>query len=118
MSAYQLREQTLSTLNVEADRWDGKPGFAPLAFDAYGRPLRATVTKGPVNYNLELRSVGPDGLPQNHDDQVVTRSQRHGESTYSLEASKSIEEVASGAASGVIKGIKKGIGLSKKPVDN
>lgn len=118
ISSYELRERSLSALNLEADRWNGQAVFVPQATDAYGRPVFAAVTKGPVNYTLELRSAGPDGLPKNNDDIVVTRTQPHGESTYTQEASKSVEEIASGAASGMIKGIKKGISAGKKALDN
>ena len=41
-SAHELREQTLSTLNTEADRWDGGNQFQTSALDAYGRPLTAS----------------------------------------------------------------------------
>jgi len=70
-SAAELRERTVSTLNTEADRWDGGKDFAPTATDAYGRPLTATVEKGMLSYTPELRSAGPDGLPKNSDDVVV-----------------------------------------------
>lgn len=105
------RERTLSTLNTEADRWDGGKGFTTAAEDAYGRPLSARVEKGTLNYNLELRSFGPDGLPKNSDDVVVTRSKRHGETTISGEAAKGAEVIAAGASSGVVKGIKRGLGF-------
>lgn len=118
LSSYQLRERSLSALNLEADRWNGQAVFVSQVSDAYGRPVFATITKGPVNYTLELRSAGADGLPKNSDDLVVTRVRPHGESSYTGEAAKSVEEVASGAASGVIKGIKKGFGAGKKAVDN
>jgi hypothetical protein len=110
-SAHELRERTLSTLNTEADRWDGGKAFDTTATDAYGRPLSATVEKGTLSYTLELRSAGPDGLPKNSDDIVVTRSKRHGESSLTEEAAKAAEAVAGGAASGTVKGIKKGLGL-------
>ena len=110
-SAHELREQTLSTLNTEADRWDGRKEFVTTATDAYGRPLSATVEKGTLSYTLELRSAGPDGLPKNSDDIVVTRSKQHGESSLTEEAAKAVEAVTEGAASGAIKGIKKGFGL-------
>jgi hypothetical protein len=110
-SAGELREQTLSTLNTEADRWDGGKEFTTTATDAYGRPLSWSVEKGILSYTLEVRSSGPDGLPKNSDDLVVTRSRRHGESSLTDEASRAAEGVASGAASGAIKGIKKGLGL-------
>lgn len=108
-SARVLRERTLSVLNTEADRWDGGKEFATTATDAYGRPLNVGVAKGTLSYTLTVRSPGPDGLPGNSDDIVVTRSKRHGESSRTKEATKAIEKVAEGAASGVIKGIKKGL---------
>ncbi len=110
-SARELREQTLSVLNSEADRWDGGKEFATTATDAYGRPLTATVEKDTLNYTLDVRSAGPDGLPKNSDDIVVHRSKRHGESSLTEEAARAAEGVAGGSASGTIKGIKKGIRL-------
>ncbi len=110
-SATELREATRSTLNVEADRWEGGKDFATTAADAYGRPLEAKVEKGTLNYTLEVRSHGPDGLPKNSDDVVVTRSKRHGETTIADEAAKGAETIAAGASSGVVKGIKKGLGF-------
>lgn len=108
------REQTLSILNVEADRWDGGADFTTTATDAYGRPVSATVEKHTLSYVLKLRSTGPDGLPKNTDDIVVRRSERHGETTISGEASKAGETIAEGVASGTIKGIKKELGFGKK----
>lgn len=110
-SAGELREQTLSVLNVEADRWGGGTEFATTAADAYGRPVTWTVEKTTFNYVLELRSAGPDGLTKNTDDIVVTRRKSHGEATLTGEAAKAVESVAGGAASGTIKGVKKGLGL-------
>ena len=110
-SERELRERTLSTLNVEADRWDGGKSFETTASDAFGRPLFSNVKKGMLNYDLEVRSSGPDGLPKNHDDIVVHRSKRHGESSITEEASKFAEGFASGTASGTIAGLKKGLGL-------
>lgn len=80
-SAQELREQTLSTLNVEADKWQGGKNFATTAVDAYGRPLTFSVEKGTFSYTLEIRSNGPDGLAKNSDDIIVTRSKSHGEGT-------------------------------------
>jgi hypothetical protein len=110
-SARELRERTLSTLNTEADRWDGGKTFDTQATDAYGQPLTASVEKGTFNYVLEVRSSGPDGLPKNSDDITVQRTKRHGETTYTEEAAKSIEVLTGAAASGTIKGIGKGLGL-------
>lgn len=110
-SARELRESTRSTLNTEADRWTGGKDSATTTTDAYGRPLEAKVEKGTLNYTLEVRSSGPDGLPKNSDDIVVHRSKRHGETTLADEAAKGAETIAAGASSGVVKGIKKGLGI-------
>lgn len=111
-SATELREQTLSILNTEADRWDGDPKFATSATDAYGRPLSSRITENPLAHVLEVRSNGPDGLPKNSDDIVVSRTKAHGSLTE--EAAKAVEAVSSGATSGAIKGIKKGLGFGGK----
>jgi len=113
-SAAELRERTLSILNTEADRWDGGEKFATTAVDAYGHPLSWSVRTTTLDNVLELRSNGPDGLPKNSDDVVVTRSHRHGKTTITEEAAKVVEGVSSGATSGAIKGIKKGLGLGGK----
>ena len=104
-STSELREQTLSVLNTEADRWDGGKEFTTTAADAYGRQLSSTIDKTTLSYVLEVRSAGPDGRPKNTDDIVVTRSKRHGESSFTEEAAKAAE----GVAGGTIKGIKKGL---------
>jgi hypothetical protein len=106
-SPHELRERTLSVLNTEADRWDGGKEFTTTATDAYGRGLTHTIEKATVHYVLTVRSAGPDGLPKNSDDIVVTRRKRHGESSYTDEASKVAEKITGGA----VKGIKKELGL-------
>lgn len=108
-SANELGEKTLSVLNTEADRWDGGKTFTTVATDAYGLPLTCTVKKTTLDYVLELRSNGPDGLPKNSDDIVVTRSKRHNETSITEEAAKTVEDVSKAAASGIIKGVKKGL---------
>ena len=110
-SAQELRERTLSTLNVEADRWDGGKDFAAAAADAYGRPVSSKVEKTTLSYVLEVRSAGPDGLPKNTDDIVVSRSRRHDETSLAGEAAKAAELISEGAASGTVSGLKKGLGL-------
>lgn len=107
--ANALREKTLSVLNTEADQWDGGKTFPTVATDAYGRPLTSTVKKTTLDYVLELRSNGPDGLPKNSDDIVVTRSKRHNETSITEEAAKTVEGVSKAATSGIIKGVKKGL---------
>lgn len=108
-SASELREKTLSVLNTEADRWDGGKTFTTTATDAYGQPLTYTVKKTTLNYVLELRSSGPDGLPKNSDDIVVTRSKRHNETSLTEEAEKTVEGINKAATSGIIKGVKRGL---------
>lgn len=108
-SAGELREKTLSVLNTEADRWDGGKTFSTNAADAYGQPLTCTVNKTTLDYVLELRSSGPDGLPKNSDDIVVTRSKRHNETSLTEEAAKTVEGISKAATSGIIKGVKKGL---------
>ena len=109
-SATELRERTLSTLNTEADRWDGGKKFETKAADAYGRPLTCRVESATFDYVLEIRSNGPDGLPKNSDDIVVTRRKRRQGISLTEEAAKAAETVSSGAASGLVKGIK-GLGV-------
>jgi hypothetical protein len=108
-SAKTLREQTISTLNTAADAWDGGPDFKTDAADAYGNPVVATVSKGLLNYTLELRSHGPDGLPKNSDDISVSRHKRHGDTTVNAEVEKGSESVGRGGARGIIQGIKQGL---------
>lgn len=113
-SASELREKTLSILNTEADGWDGSKKFATDATDAYGHPLTWKIEKTTLDNILEIRSNGPDGLPKNSDDIVVTRPKRHKETSLTEEAAKVAEDVSKGATSGVIKGVKKGLGLDRK----
>jgi len=108
-SATELREKTLSTLNTVADTWDGGPDFKTTATDAYGKPVVATVTKGILNYDLELRSHGPDGLPKNSDDIVVHRAKPHGESTVHKEIEKASESVGLGGVRGIVQGAKEAL---------
>jgi hypothetical protein len=106
-------ERTLSILNIEADRWEGGNVFETTVVDPYGQAVSATIERGPLNYTLTLRSSGPDGLPKNNDDIVITRSMRHGESSITQEVAKTAGGVAEGAASGAVKGIKKGLGFGR-----
>src|SRR4051794_31947730 len=59
-SATELREQTVSVLNTESDRWDGGQVFTTTAKDAYGHSLSSHVEKKTLSYVLEVRSHGPD----------------------------------------------------------
>jgi hypothetical protein len=108
-SATELREKTLSTLNTVADTWDGDPNFKTTTSDAYGNPVVATVSKGILNYDLELRSYGPDGLPKNNDDVVVHRHKLHGETTVHREIEKASESVGLGGVRGIVQGAKEAL---------
>lgn len=110
----ERRERTLSILNVEADKWDGGPKFETGIVDSYGQPVSAKVEKKKLDFVLELRSNGPDMLPQNRDDIRVTRSKRHGGTTLTKEAANAAEEITTGIGSGLVKGIKKGLAGKKE----
>lgn len=69
--------------------------------------MTVSISKTVLDYVLEVRSNGPDGLAKNSDDIVVNRSKRHGKIIeVTAEAGEKLTE--SGTI-GVIKGIKKGI---------
>lgn len=112
-SARELREQTLSTLNLQADRWEGGKDFSTTAMDAYGRPVSCSVKKTTLNYVLEVRSAGPDGLPRNSDDIVVSRSERHGETSVAEEAGKAAKTITRGAVQGLKEEFRLGRGDKK-----
>src|SRR5688500_20353127 len=103
-SASQLRENTLSTLNTEADRWEGGPDFKTDVSDAYGNAVVSSISKGVLNYELEVRSHGPDALPKNSDDVVVRRRKPHGESTVNNELERGSESIGRGGIRGAIQG--------------
>lgn len=113
-SSHEMRERTLSILNSEADRWDGSKDFVTSAVDAYGQPISASVKKGLVNYILEVRSSGRDGLFKNTDDIEVTRTKRHGDSIVSDQAVQDLGRVSGGVARGAVEGIKEGLGFGPK----
>jgi hypothetical protein len=113
-SSHEMRERTLSVLNTEADRWDGGKDFVTSAVDAYGQPISASVKKGLVNYVLEVRSSGRDGLFKNTDDIEVTRTKLHGESIVSEQAVQDVGKVSSGVTRGAVGGIKEGLGFGPK----
>ena len=105
----ERREQTLSTLNTVADTWDGGAEFKTDATDAWGNTVVAKVNKGLLNYDLELRSHGADGLPKNTDDVVVHRHKRHGETTVNQEIERGSESVGRGGTRGIIQGVKEAV---------
>jgi hypothetical protein len=111
--AKELREKTVSTLNLEADKWDGGPAFNTDASDAYGNPVAASVSKGTLHHVLELRSSGPDALPKNSDDIVVTRRKAHGESTVNKELERGSESIGRGGVRGAIQGAREAFTAKK-----
>lgn len=117
-SAKELREKTLSTLNTEADRWDGGAEFKTDASDAYGNPIAPTVTKGTLHHVLELRSSGPDGLPKNSDDISVSRRKAHGESTVNKELERGSESIGRGGVRGAIQGAREAFAGKKNEGKN
>ena len=113
-SSSQLREKTLSTLNAEADRWEGGPDFKTDVSDAYGNEVVSSISKGVLNYELELRSHGPDALPKNSDDIVVRRRKPHGESTVNKELERGSESIGRGGIRGAIQGAKEAFTKKKE----
>lgn len=112
----ELREQTKSVLNVQADSWKGELDFKPTAVDAYGNPLNVKVTNSKYDTHLTLSSSGPDGLPSNSDDITVYRSFRHTQpEPLSKTVDKGAESLTHGLFKGVVTGVKDGLkGENKK----
>ena len=100
------QQQATSDMNVLADTWDGKeaPPSMQDKVDPWGHAYTASVSKGMLNYVLEVRSNGPDGLPKNKDDMVVTRYARHGDTTIN----KEVERGGASLTRGLTKGVKEG----------
>ncbi len=99
-------EQTVSALNVAADLWDGTNHTPDVSNhkDTWGNPIRTRITKGSLNYCLEVYSSGPDGLPLNDDDVVVIRKVRHGDNS----VNKEVEKAGTSLFKGITKGIRQG----------
>jgi hypothetical protein len=113
------REVTRSQLNQLADTWDGTDKFTADGTDPWGEPYTARVDKGPVNYTLTVRSNGPDKLPQNTDDIIVTRSKKH--TAIGDAAGPAVEKLGEAAGRGVgrggVEGIREGLFGKKKDAD-
>ena len=100
-----------SRVNQLAESWDGTEKFTPEGTDPWGEPYTAKVEKGDVNYNLTVRSNGPDKLPFTRDDITAKRSVQH------TPVSKAIapgverigEAVGKGLGRGGVSGIKEGL---------
>lgn len=76
--------------------------------DAWGRPLRVTYSQGGVAENLEVRSLGPDGVDHTVDDVVAVRLSTNlkGIGHGIVQGS---EKVAANSAKGAVKGIVAGV---------
>jgi hypothetical protein len=114
-TATELKERTLSSMNLLVDTWDGSATFQASGLDAYGNPLAATISEGLLNYDLEVRSYGRDALPKNSDDLVIHRLKPHGKNTLHKEVEKASESLGRGGIRGAIQGAKEGLlGKSKE----
>ena len=110
------RDVAQSQVNQLAETWDGGPTFTPEGSDPWGSPITAKVEKGSVNYNLTVRSSGPDKLPFTDDDITAQRSHKH--TTVGEAAAGSVEKLSEAASKGMGRGMVSGIreGLTgKKP---
>jgi hypothetical protein len=104
---YELKQRTTSDLNVIAQEWDGKANPPDLKgrLDPWGNQYQAAVTKEKLNYKLSVRSPGPDRLPYNSDDLVVTRQAAHGETTQNLENEGFFYSISKGIFGGARDGV-------------
>ena len=95
------REEARSQVQVIGHKWDGTNEAALKDFrDGWGnRILVSTISGG----SLEVRSLGPDGLPYNADD-ICARF--HTQSASRRLLGKPAEATAEGLARGIRKGIK------------
>jgi hypothetical protein len=100
-------EVARSELNQLADKWDGAEKFAAEGNDPWGQAYTAQVDKGAAYYTLTLRSNGPDKLPQNRDDVVVTRMHKH--TPLGEAAAPAVEKIGEAAGKGVGRGAISGI---------
>ena len=100
-----------SQVNQLAETWDGGPNFTPEGSDPWGSSITAKVEKGSVNYNLTVRSSGPDKLPFTDDDITARRSHKH--TSVGEAAAGSVEKVSEAAGKGLgrggITGIREGL---------
>jgi hypothetical protein len=100
-----------SQVNQLAESWDGTEKFTPEGTDPWGQPYTSKVEKGDVNYNLTVRSNGPDKLPFTHDDITGKRSVQH--TPISKVIAPGVERigeaVGKGLGRGGVSGIKEGL---------
>jgi ribosomal protein S10 len=88
------RQRAMSELNVLADAWDGteKPP-ATDKVDPWGQTYTASVSKGRYNFDLTVRSNGPDGLPKNSDDITVRRASPHKGDDYDAKRQRAMSDL-------------------------
>jgi hypothetical protein len=106
-----------SEVNQLADSWDGGAAFTPEGTDPWGQPYTAKVDKGDAYYILNVRSNGPDRLPQSGDDIVATRLHKH--TPVSEAAAPAVEKLGAGLGKGLGRGGVVGVkeGLTGKKTD-
>ena len=106
-----------SQVNQLAESWDGGEKFTPEGTDPWGEAYTARVEKGDVNYNLTVRSNGPDKLAFTRDDITARRSVQHTAPSKAL--APGIERVGEAIGKGLGRGGVSGIreGLSGKKAD-
>jgi hypothetical protein len=105
-----------SEVNQLADTWDGGDNFIPEGADPWGEPYTAKVDKGDAYYILNVRSNGPDRLPQSGDDIVATRLHKHTPVSEAVAPAveKLGEALGKGLGRGGVAGVKEGL-TGKKP---
>jgi hypothetical protein len=100
-----------SQVNQLAESWDGTEKFTPEGTDPWGEPYSAKMEKGDVNYNLTVRSNGPDKLPFTKDDVTAKRSVQHTPVSKVIApgVERISEAVGKGLGRGGVSGVKEGI---------
>mgnify|MGYP001603291918 CR=1 FL=1 len=108
------RDVATSRINQIAHEWTGNLNFKVEENDPWGNAYQSKIEKGSMNYVLEIRSSGPDGLPFTRDDLVAQSFSNH--SDFSKVLGKDAENIAEGTMKGIGRGITEGIreGMDKK----
>jgi hypothetical protein len=90
-----------------AEMWDGSLEYEIDEMDPWGRSYKTKIEKGPVNYHLEIRSCGYDGLPYTKDDITATKVVNH--TAFSKAVGQGLENIGEGAGRGTARGIVEGV---------
>lgn len=82
--------------------------------DPWGQPVRVSYSQGGIAENVEVRSVGPDGIDHTADDVIAVRVSANlkGIGTGIVQGS---EQVAANSAKGAVKGLLVGVKESIRP---